>query len=494
MTKATRVRFAPSPTGYLHIGGARTALFNWIYAQKHGGTFVLRIEDTDPSRSKREHEVQIERDMGWLDLDWQEGPSVGGDYGPYRQSERFDKYDTVIEQLLNTGKAYRCTATSEELDALRAGQKERGEKMMYDNRYRDANLGPDCGVHVIRLKTPLEGETIVEDKIKGRTVFQNKELDDFIVRRSDGAPTYNFVCVVDDLAMDISLVLRGDDHLNNTPKQVLLYQALGEDSPDFAHVPMILGDDGKRLSKRHGATAVGLYQEMGIVKEALFNYLTRLGWACGDMEIFTPAEVIEVFELSQINKAGAKWDMQKLLWCNQQWMMRLSLDDLVERSKPFIDAHSAEHGYSVPADKLHAAVATMQERAQTLVELAEKIAFYFVSPETFVLDPEASAKALQARHVAPLSAYVEFLSTLSDSEFTAVNLEPVSKAWGVEYRPIFKEATGKKFKINQIFFPMRIALCGVGGGPGLFDVMEILGKGTSISRLQNAIEVCKSNG
>ena len=494
MTKATRVRFAPSPTGYLHIGGARTALFNWIYAQKYGGTFVLRIEDTDPSRSKREHEAQIERDMSWLDLDWQEGPSVGGDYGPYRQSERFDKYDTVIEQLLNAGKAYRCTATSEELDALRAGQKERGEKMMYDNRYRDTNLGSDCGVHVIRLKTPLEGETIVEDKIKGRTVFQNKELDDFILRRSDGAPTYNFVCVVDDLDMDISLVLRGDDHLNNTPKQVLLYQALGKESPDFAHVPMILGDDGKRLSKRHGATAVGLYQEMGIVKEALFNYLTRLGWACGDMEIFTPAEVIEVFALSQINKAGAKWDMQKLLWCNQQWMMRLSLDDLVERSKPFINAHSAEHGYSVPANKLHSAVATMQERAQTLVELAEKIAFYFVSPEAFELNPEASAKALQTRHVAPLSAYVEFLNTLTDSEFSAVNLEPVSKAWGVEYRPIFKEATGKKFKINQIFFPMRIALCGVGGGPGLFDVMEVLGKETSISRLQNAIEVCKSNG
>ncbi len=494
MTKATRVRFAPSPTGYLHIGGARTALFNWIYAQKHQGTFVLRIEDTDPSRSKREHEVQIERDMGWLNLDWQEGPSVGGDHGPYRQSERFDRYDIVIDRLLQAGKAYRCTATSEELDALRAGQKQRGEKMMYDNRYRDANLGADCGVHVIRLKTPLEGETVVDDKIKGRTVFQNQELDDFILRRSDGTPTYNFVCVVDDLGMDISLVLRGDDHLNNTPKQVLLYQALGQDAPGFAHVPMILGDDGKRLSKRHGATAVGLYQEMGILKEALFNYLTRLGWACGDMEIFTPAEVIEVFELSQINKAGAKWDMQKLLWCNQQWMMRLSLDDLVNRARPFINAHSDKHGYSIPEEKLPAAVTTMQERAQTLIELAEKIAFYFVSPENFVLDAEASAKALQSRHVAPLSAYVDFLDALDDADFNAESLEPMSKAWGVEYRPIFKEATGKKFKINQIFFPMRIALCGVGGGPGLFEVMEILGKTTSIERLRHGIEICKENG
>ena len=310
MSTSSRVRFAPSPTGYLHIGGARTALFNWIYAKKHGGTFVLRIEDTDPSRSKREHEVQIETDLNWLELNWQEGPSVGGDYGPYRQSERFDRYRKVIEQLLAEGKAYRCIATAEELDELRAGQRERGEKMMYDNRYRNANLGPDCGEHVIRLKTPLEGETVVDDQIKGRTVFQNAELDDYILVRSDGTPTYNFVCVVDDLDMGITLVLRGDDHLNNTPKQCNLYAALGQPSPQFAHVPMILGDDGKRLSKRHGATAVGLYREMGIVKEALFNYdSTRLGlWR---HEIFTPQEVIDVFELSQINKAGAKWDMQK---------------------------------------------------------------------------------------------------------------------------------------------------------------------------------------
>ncbi len=494
MTRPHRVRFAPSPTGFLHIGGARTALFNWIYAKKHDGTFILRIEDTDPERSKREHEVQIERDMGWLDLDWQEGPSVGGGFGPYRQSERFDLYDSVIDQLLKEGKAYRCTATSEELDELRAGQKARGEKMMYDNRYRDANLGPDCGVHVIRLKTPLDGETVVDDKIKGRTVFQNKELDDFILRRSDGSPTYNFVCVVDDLGMKISLVLRGDDHLNNTPKQVLLYQALGKEAPNFAHVPMILGDDGKRLSKRHGATAVGLYHEMGILKEALFNYLTRLGWACGDMEIFTPEEVIEVFELSQINKAGAKWDMQKLLWCNQQWMMRLSTEELLNRARPFIEAHSTANNYSIPENKLLPAVTSMQERAQTLVELAEKLAFYFVEPSDFTVDEEAAAKALQGRHSAPLTAYTDFLESLDTAEFTAEKLEPISKQWGVDYRPIFKEATGKKFKINQIFFPMRIALCGVGGGPGLFEVMEILGKETSIVRLRAGIERCNKNG
>ena len=286
--------------------------------------------------------------------------------------------------------------------------------------------------------------------------------------------------------MNISLVLRGDDHLNNTPKQVLLYQALGQETPDFAHVPMILGDDGNRLSKRHGATAVGIYQEMGILKEALFNYLTRLGWACGDMELFTPSEVIEVFELSQINKAGAKWDMQKLLWCNQQWMMRLDLENLVSRARPFIDAHSTEHGYTVPEGKLSAAVATMQERAQTLVDLAEKMAFYFVSPNDFVLDPEASTKALQSRHAAPLTAYVQFLETVDQSEYTAENLETISKAGS--NGPIFKEATGKVQDQPDIF-PMRIALCGVGGGPRLFDVMEILGKETSIA---NSVMVLKS--
>ena len=472
MTKATRVRFAPSPTGYLHIGGARTALFNWIYAQKHQGTFVLRIEDTDPSRSKREHELQIERDMSWLNLDWQEGPSVGGDHGPYRQSERFDSYDIVIDQLLQEGKAYRCIATSEELDALRAGQKERGEKMMYDNRYRDANLGVDCGEHVIRLKTPLEGETVVDDKIKGRTVFQNKELDDFILRRSDGTPTYNFVCVVDDLGMDISLVLRGDDHLNNTPKQVLLYQALGQDAPEFAHVPMILGDDGKRLSKRHGATAVGLYQEMGILKEALFNYLTRLGWACGDMEIFTPAEVIEVFELSQINKAGAKWDMQKLLWCNQQWMMRLNIHDLVDRARPFIKAHSTKHGYSIPEDKLTAAVATMQERAQTLVELADYAAFLAQKPP-FRLDEKCSGIIEEGK---PILSKLE--NELSKQE--GWDKDSISQA-------LNKFCEKNELKFKQIGMPLRVALTGTLNAPGVSELLLMYGKNEALNRIHAAV-------
>ena len=484
---SARVRFAPSPTGYLHIGGARTALFNWIYSQKHNGSFILRIEDTDPERSKREHEAQICGDMTWLGLDWDEGPHKGGDFGPYRQSERFDRYNAVIDQLLSEGKAYRCTATPEELDELRQGQKSRGEKMMYDNRYRDANLGEDCGPHVIRLKTPLTGETVVEDKIKGRTVFKNEELDDFILRRTDGSPTYNFVVVVDDISMKVDLVLRGDDHLNNTPKQINLYNALGSSLPDFAHVPMILGDDGKRLSKRHGATAVGLYREMGIVKEALFNYLTRLGWACGDMEIFTPQEVIDVFDLGQINKAGAKWDMQKLLWVNQQWIMKLDLSDLCNRLRPFIEAHS----YTVDESRYIDCVRTLQERATTLVEMAEKLAFYFVDDTDLYFDPEMVAKALHERNADILGKYADFLST--HNEWKESNLEEASKAWIKEYSAEVRAAGGKKVKMGALLFPTRIALCGVGGGPGVFEVMQALGKEKSIRRLKQASEKCRSN-
>ena len=481
----TRVRFAPSPTGYLHIGGARTALFNWIVARKDDGTFVLRIEDTDPERSKREHEAQICGDMSWLGLDWHEGPLQEGQYGPYRQSERFALYNQIIEQLLEEGKAYRCTATPEELDELRKGQRERGEKMMYDNRYRDANLGPDCGPHVIRLKTPLTGETIVNDQIKGRTVFRNEELDDFILRRTDGSPTYNFVVVVDDIAMKIDLVLRGDDHLNNTPKQINLYDALGAKKPAFAHVPMILGDDGKRLSKRHGATAVGLYREMGIVKEALFNYLTRLGWACGDMEIFTPEEVIAVFKLSQINKAGAKWDMQKLLWVNQQWIMRLALDDLAERARPFM----REKNVPIDESRYVYCVGTLQERVQTLVELAEKIGFYFVEDEQLYYDPEMVTKALQARNADILGRYADFLRSQEDWQEAAI--ETASKEWIKEYSAEVRANGGKKVKIGQLLFPARIALCGVGGGPDVFAVMQGLGREKTIRRLTLAAQKCK---
>ena len=262
-----RLRFAPSPTGFLHIGGARTALFNWLYARKNNGVFILRIEDTDLERSKKEHEEQICQDLDWLGLNWDEGPNVGGEFAPYRQSERGETYQKYIQQLLDKGLAYRCTCTPEDLEKMRAEQALKGEPQKYDSRFRDKQLGEDCGPHVVRFAMPLEGTTLVADQIKGDTIFDNTQLDDFILRRSDGGPTYNFVVVCDDFDMGVTHVVRGDDHLNNTPKQVNLYKALGATVPKFAHLPLILGPDGKRLSKRHGATAVGSYKEMGIIKE-----------------------------------------------------------------------------------------------------------------------------------------------------------------------------------------------------------------------------------
>jgi glutamyl-tRNA synthetase len=479
-----RVRFAPSPTGMLHIGGARTALFNWIYSKKMGGSYILRIEDTDPERSKREHEIQICNDLNWLGLDWDEGPNRGGVHGPYRQSDRFPLYQRYIKKLLNEGKAYRCIATPEELDKMREEQKSRGENMMYDNRFRESNLKSDCGPHVIRLKTPLDGETIVEDQIKGRTVFQNQELDDFVLQRTDGTPTYNFVVVVDDIEMGVSLVLRGDDHLNNSPKQVNLYEALGASLPQFAHVPMILGDDGKRLSKRHGATSVGMYYEMGIIKEALFNYLTRLGWACGDMEIFSPSEVIEVFELSQINKAGAKWDLQKLLWCNQQWIMKLTPEDLAERARPFF----AKFNIKIDEDRYLACIRSMQERAPTLVDLAKGSAFYFVADSQLEYDAEVVPKALTPERADLLNSYADMLNTIED--WSEENLEIQSKNWVKEYSDKVRAAGGKKVKMGQVLFPTRIALCGVKGGPGVFEVMQALGRNKTTNRIQIASKKC----
>ena len=313
-----RLRFAPSPTGYLHIGGARTALFNWLLARKEGGTFLLRIEDTDRKRSKLEFEEQILRDMAWMGLDWDEGPAKGGDYGPYRQTERNEHYAKYIQQLLDAGRAYRCTCSKERLTQVREAAQAKGEKPKYDGYCRERCLGPDCGEHVIRFKAPQTGNTVVKDLVKGDVTFNNEELDDLIIARTDGTPTYNLVVVIDDHEMAVSHVIRGDDHLNNTPKQQMLYEALELPVPQFAHLPIILGKDGGKMSKRHGDTSVGAYRDKGFLPEAMFNYLTRLGWACGDMEQFTAEEAIAAFSLGGVAKAGAKWDMDKLSWLNQQ--------------------------------------------------------------------------------------------------------------------------------------------------------------------------------
>jgi glutamyl-tRNA synthetase len=476
-----RVRFAPSPTGFLHIGGARTALFNWLYARRNGGTYILRIEDTDPERSKREHEEQICRDLRWMGLDWGEGPQKGGESGPYRQSERMDRYGIYVDRLIAEGKAYRCTATADELAAMRESQAALGQRQKYDGRNREMALGADCGTHVVRLKIPLEGVTVVEDQIKGRTVFKNEELDDFIILRSDGSPTYNFVVVVDDHEMGVTHVIRGDDHLNNTPKQINLYNAIGAALPNFAHVPMILGSDGKRLSKRHGATSVGAYADMGILKEGLFNYLCRLGWAHGNMELFSAEEAVEVFTLKGINKAGAQWDMEKLLWVNQQWIMRLETEDLAERARPFFE----KNGTRIDETRYLSVIRSMQPRAKTLVELAERSAFFFTPEREFRFDEEAAAKAFNEQSRALLAA---FRSSLEEAEsWTGEALGAAAKAWIKEESARRKAAGGKKVKLGQLLFPVRIAICGGKAGPDVFDALEGLGRQKSLERLAMAV-------
>ncbi len=315
MTGPIVTRFAPSPTGMLHIGGVRTALFSWLHARRHGGSFILRVEDTDRERSTDEAVRVILEGMRWLGLD--------ADEGPFYQTHRYDRYREVIQHLLDEGKAYRCYCSKEELDAMREAQLARKEKPRYDGRWRDSTATPPAGVApVIRFKNPLDGEVVVEDLVHGRTVFQNTELDDLIIQRSDGNPTYNFCVVVDDMDMSVTHVIRGDDHLNNTPRQINMLKALGATPPIYAHVPMILGADGAKLSKRHGAVSVLEYQKDGFLPDALLNYLVRLGWSHGDQEIFTREEMIAAFDIAHVNKAASAFNPDKLLWLNQQHIMK----------------------------------------------------------------------------------------------------------------------------------------------------------------------------
>lgn len=464
-----RVRFAPSPTGFLHIGGARTALFNWLLARGQGGTYVLRIEDTDLERSKPEFEAQILRDLGWLGLDWDEGPGVGGPYAPYRQTERTDHYLPFVQRLLDTGHAYRCDCSNERLDALREEQTARKEKPGYDGRCRDRGLGPDCGPHVVRFRTPREGTLTVDDMVKGPVEFDLSEFDDMVVLRSDGSPIYNFVVVIDDLEMKISHVLRGDDHLNNTPKQIMLYEALGAETPRFGHLPLILGPDGSRLSKRHGATSVGSYRDMGILPEALLNYLARLGWSHGDQEVFSKDELVEAFNVDGIGKSGGRWDMDKLTWLNQVWIKRLAVDDLAERARPFFEAL----GLAVDG-RLALAVGTLRERARTLVELAEMGRFYFVDDAALSYDPEAVEKFLKPEARAQLGLLAEALSTEERWEIDALEA-----AMGR-----FLEAHG--LKLGKVAQPVRVAITGQKVGPGVFETLVALGRERSLARLRLA--------
>lgn len=457
-----RVRFAPSPTGYLHIGGARTALFNYLLAKKEQGTFILRIEDTDLARSTEESVQAILDAMEWLGLRCDEGP--------YYQTERFDLYQQKVMQLLNEGKAYRCYCSAEELEAKRDLAMQEGRKPKYDGTCRKRSDHPDAP-HVIRFMLPNpDGETVVTDRIKGAVTFRHEEMDDLIIQRSDGSPTYNFVVVVDDAEMGITLVLRGDDHLNNTPRQILLYQALGYQLPQFAHVPMILGSDKKRLSKRHGATSVMAYKELGYLPEALVNYLVRLGWSLGDEEIFSMTDLIEKFSLEGVGRSAGVFNPEKLLWLNSHYIKTGDPARLADLLLPFLN----EKGISVDkGPDLIDVVKSLQERSATLVEMAAGAAFYY--SDEVVFDEAAKTKFITAEQQDMLITVRDVLAQQSDFDHDAIE-NAFARVM---------EITGLKFgKIGQ---PLRVVLTGGTASPGIYDILQIIGKERALQRLERAI-------
>ena len=453
-------RFAPSPTGYLHIGGARTALFNWLYSRNRGGKFILRIEDTDQERSTPEAVQAILEGMTWLGITWDEGP--------FFQMERVELYRREAERLLREGKAYRCVCTKEELDARREAMKARGEKPRYDGRCRELppeeTAGKPC---VVRIRTPLSGQTVVRDLLRGDVVFENAELDDLVLTRTDGSPTYNFVVVVDDASMGITHVLRGDDHLNNTPKQILLYEALGYPLPRFGHFPLIHGMEGGKLSKRHDDVSVTAYREKGFLPEAMVNYLVRLGWGHGDQEIFSVAEMQAHFSLEHVGKSPSKFNLEKLLYLNAHYVKAADSERIAGLLVPFL----AKRGISAePSPWLTMAVRTLQERARTLEEMADSAEYYFREKPA---DPKAAAKFLTPE-VAPVLEEIAF-------EFAA--LSPFTPAAMEEALKGFIDRRGGDLKIHQ---PIRVALTGRTASPGLFEVMEVLGREEVVRRLTGA--------
>ncbi|MCP4116739.1 MAG: glutamate--tRNA ligase [Desulfobacteraceae bacterium] len=456
-------RFPPSPTGYLHIGGARTALFNWLWARKTGGKFVLRIEDTDEARSTKESVDAIFDSLRWLEIDWDEGP--------FFQTERYPIYREYIQKLVESGHAYYCSCTPEEVDAMREEAKANGKRPMYNGKCRERNLEPGENM-VVRLKVPNNGATVVEDVVKGPTPFQNSEIDDFIIQRSDGSPTYNLAVVVDDLTMGINTILRGDDHLVNTPKQILLYKALGAEPPVFGHVPMVLGHDKSRLSKRHGATSVEEYRELGILPDAMLNYLVRLGWSHGDQEFFTREELIEKFDIEHIGRSASMFDMDKLMALNAKHIQAKSNEEIAEALIPYLAARGIEIENNEAA---RLAVETLKPRSKTLVEMAEAALFYF--QENLDFDEKAVKKFLKPQALALLTESADLIEALAD--FTEPALED-----------IFKQVMEKhELKFGKIAQPLRVALTGKTVSPGIFEMILALGHEKTVSRIREAIKL-----
>jgi glutamyl-tRNA synthetase len=462
-----RVRFAPSPTGHLHVGGARTALFNWLFARHHDGRFILRIEDTDRSRSTDANIDLIVDALRWLGLDWDEGPPAPG----YRQTERFDLYRAAAERLLGAGRAYYCDCPPEQLEAERKAAEARKETFRYSGRCQERGLSAGA----LRLRIPDSGATVVQDLIHGPVEFDHRLLDDWIVARTDGTPTYNFCVVVDDVDMRISHVIRGNDHLSNTPKQVLAYEALGYPVPAFAHVSMILGPDRARLSKRHGATSVQAYREQGILPEAMVNYLVRLGWSHGDQEIFTRAELIERFDVKDVSSSGAVFDQAKLEWLSQEYIKASDGARLAALVRPFL----AEAGLTAPADgPLAAMLETLRERARTLREMVEVGRFYFERPTSY--EDKARAKFLTPVGAQRLGALVERMQTVEP--FTPAALEAL-------YRELVAALGLKLVDLAQL---TRLAVTGRTASPPLFDVLALLGRAEVLARLHAARTVAEA--
>lgn len=457
----TRSRFAPSPTGYLHIGGARTALFSWLHARMHGGEFVLRIEDTDLERSSIESVNAILEGMAWLGLEYDEGP--------FYQTQRFARYAEVIQQLLKAGHAYRCTCSKERLEALRNEQMRNKHKPRYDGHCRHRTDVPDDVSHVVRFKNPTAGAVPVDDLIRGNVTFNNTELDDLIIARSDGTPTYNLTVVVDDMDMNITHVIRGDDHLNNTPRQINILRALGATPPQYAHVPMILGADGKRLSKRHGAVSVMQYREDGYLPEALINYLVRLGWSHGDQEVFSLDEMIALFDIKDVNRAASTFNPDKLLWLNQQY---------IKSSDP---AHVAHHlswhlgrlGLDPSAGPdLVEVVKAQQERAKTLVEMAANSVYFYREFDTY--DEKAAAKNLKPDVLTPLRA---LLTRLGAIDWTCEQI----------HQAVVETAESHELKLGKLAQPLRVAVTGGTVSPPIDQTVYLIGRERSLERLDKAI-------
>lgn len=454
-----RTRFAPSPTGFLHIGGARTALYCWLYAKKTKGTFILRIEDTDLERSTPESVEAILEGMAWLNLQQDEGP--------YYQTKRFDRYREVIDQLLKEGKAYRCYCSKERLEALRTAQMENKEKPRYDGHCLNAPLQE--APYVVRFNNPKTGAVQWNDLVRGSVSFENTELDDLIIARTDGSPTYNFTVVVDDWDMKITHVIRGDDHVNNTPRQINILRALGADLPLYAHVPMILGSDGKRLSKRHGAQGVMEYRDMGFLPEALLNYLARLGWSHGDQEIFSIDELIQLFEITDINRAPAAFNMDKLLWLNQHYLKTAD----PERVAVELAWHMAQLGVDLhrgPA--LTEVIKAQAERVKTLREMAEK-SRYFYEP---VVLTEAHHEHLSADLVSPLVAVRDALAVCEwTKEAVHAVLTGVAESFGL--------------KMGKVAQPLRVVMTGGTVSPSIDLTIQLIGRDLAIERINNAISL-----